>query len=355
MRSVESKSMNSLRFAAFAVAIFMQAGSAFAGGPLWVVKTNGNAVAPAKWVGTVKLSTDQGPLSTACRLDEFYSCMLDENGNPIVDVLLTNEDGDALVAQAAAQWSGVATSSFRAQVTGTLPQDITGANVGTVIGAWNGGGIQVIYDADGSVISELTGGTGYGVLGIASPEYLAGDGSTQITEGWLVVGGSSFPTANPEPVSGVVTHELGHAINLAHSQVNGYLSINNPAYLGRTGPERAGPDQCGTSTAYPAQEEIETMYPIINPYPNRPDYDSPQMATVDVADDRLPCRRCIRPRTTRRAPARSRAASLRRTGTASSRASTSSHVASTSLLRAPSRAFPATLPRASRARTARSS
>ena len=110
---------------------------------------SGGTLKPARWEGTVKVYTDQGSLGA-----------------------LDNATANKLVANALKQWSSVPTSSFRAVIAGTLPFDVTGANAGQVIGASNGGGIQVIYDSDGSVLGDFM-GAGPGVLGIASPEFLA--------------------------------------------------------------------------------------------------------------------------------------------------------------------------------------
>jgi hypothetical protein len=242
---------------------------AFAGGPLFIVPSGGT-LKPARWEGTVKVYTDQGTLGA-----------------------LDNATANKLVANAVKQWSSVPTSSFRAEIAGTLPFDVTGANAGQVIGASNGGGIHVIFDSDGSVIRDFM-GAGDGVLGIASPEYLAGEGSTQIVEGWVIIRGEDdykeiWPDYTPgEPTSGVVTHEFGHAINLAHSQTNGYYARNkgDPDLGFPDGPEQAGPDQCGkVVAAYPRADQIETMYPMINPFPWSKSYNSPQMAIVDDADD----------------------------------------------------------------------
>src|SRR4030095_16531443 len=162
---------------------------AIAGGPLFVVPSGGT-LKPARWEGTVKVYTDQGPLGT-----------------------LDNATANKLVANAVTQWSSVPTSSFRAVIAGQLPFDVTGANAGQVIGASNGGGIQVIYDSDGSVIGDFM-GAGPGVLGIASPEYLAGPDSNQIVEGWVIIRGEEnyrdFFTDYTwgEPTSRVGTHEL---------------------------------------------------------------------------------------------------------------------------------------------------
>ena len=139
---------------------------ALAGGPLFVVPSGGT-LKPARWEGTVKVYTDQGTLGA-----------------------LDNATANKLVANTVKQWSSVPTSSFRAVIAGQLPFDVTGANAGQIIGASNGGGIQIIYDSDGSVIGDFM-GAGPGVLGIASPEYLAGPDSNQIVEGWVIIRGET--------------------------------------------------------------------------------------------------------------------------------------------------------------------
>ncbi len=269
MKGIDFRKGRALRGSLAAIAACALIAPALAGGPLFVV-TSGGTLKPARWEGTVKVYVDQGGLGA-----------------------LDNAAAIRLVANTVKQWSSVPTSSFRAEIVGTLPYDVTGANAGTVIGAANGGGIQVIFDSDGSVIRDFM-GAGEGVLGIASPEYLAGEDSAQIVEGWVIIRGEEdykdfWPDYTPgEPTSGVVTHEFGHAIGLAHSQTNGYYSRNeaNPDWGIPEGPEQAGPDQCGKAVAsYPTAEQIETMYPMINPFPWTMHYNSPQMATVNVADD----------------------------------------------------------------------
>lgn len=276
-----------LRGALIVLATFV-AGSAFAGGPLFLVPV-GDSLKPARWRGTVKVYLDKGNLNvgTSCVTDSSGSCELDASGNPVYPVL-DQQSGDDLVKATVGQWSSVRTSSFRAVIAGRSSVDITGANLWDYIGKYNGGGIQTIYDADNSVIMELTGGDGYGILGIASPEYLAGEGSTEIVEAWQIIGGSFLSATSTEQISGVVTHEFGHAINLAHSQTNGYYSGDRgyPDFGIPDGPEQAGPDQCGRAVAdYPTADQIETMYPMINPWPWSRTYNSPEMAKVDNADD----------------------------------------------------------------------
>jgi hypothetical protein len=243
---------------------------ALAGGPLLVVPTD-HGLQPAKWQGTVKVYTDLGTLG-------------------VVDNALANK----LVKSSLQQWSSVPTSSFRAQVVGTMADlglgDITGANAARIIGADNGGGIHVIFDADGSVLRDFI-GVGDGVLGIATPEFLEAEGSTRIVEGWVIItaeGEGIEEVVTGAPLSGVITHELGHVIGLAHTQTNGLYFRNQPieAWGLPAGAERAGPDQCPAKvTTYPTTEQVETMFPFIDPYPWCPTYNSPGMATVNIADD----------------------------------------------------------------------
>src|SRR5580765_7541554 len=133
MRSANSIVRRVLKRSVIALAAYALIAPAFAGGPLLVVQSGG-ALKPARWEGTVKVYTDQGTLGT-----------------------LDNATANKLVANAVKQWSSVPTSSFRAVIAGQLPFDVTGANAGQVIGASNGGGIQIIFDSDGSVIGDFMG------------------------------------------------------------------------------------------------------------------------------------------------------------------------------------------------------
>jgi uncharacterized membrane protein len=262
---------NKLSAAALAVCVTCASLPALAGGPLLVVPTN-HGLQPAKWEGTVAVYTDLGSLG-------------------VVDNALATQ----LVKNSLQQWSSVATSSFRAQVVGTMADlglgDITGANAASIIGADNGGGIHVIFDGDGSVLRDFI-GVGDGVLGIATPEFLAAEGSTRIVEGWAIItaeGEGVEDVVTGGPLAGVMTHELGHVIGLAHTQTNGLYFRNQPieAWGLPAGAERAGPDQCPAKvTTYPTTEQVETMFPFIDPYPWSPTYNSPGMATVNIADDK---------------------------------------------------------------------
>ena len=189
---------------------------------------SGSTLKPARWEGTVKVYTDQGTLGA-----------------------LDNATANKLVANTVKQWSSVPTSSFRAEIAGQLPFDVTGANAGQVIGASNGGGIQIIYDSDGSVIGDFMGAGPRACSASRRRSSSPVPDSNQIVEGWVIIRGEEnyadgvYPDYTPgEPVSGVVTHEFGHAIGLAHTQTNGFYA-SQPAGLPGLGlarwPRAGGP------------------------------------------------------------------------------------------------------------------
>jgi uncharacterized membrane protein len=184
-------------------------------------------------------------------------------------VTFDNATGVAEVRKGIQEWSSVRSTSFRGQVSGSFADiglpDINGANAGLVIGAWNGGGIDVIFDADGSVFTDFF-GVGPNVLGISTPEF--GDDATgYVTESWTVLNGQAISAddVGAAHFQGVATHELGHAIGLAHTQTNGASFFYGPF----TG-EPVGPQSC---TALPYRvdltpADVETMYPYSDPSPS---------------------------------------------------------------------------------------
>src|SRR5215204_2629712 len=197
-----------------------------------------NAGIPYRWDVTtpVKIYTDNGPFEIISAAD----------GTAVPGTV-----ADQTVAFAANQWSSVPTSSFRAQVVGNfdsigLPDVSDAATAAMVIGADNGGGIHVIYDAvlstswgQGKIMKEFFGAPP-NVLGIASPEF-ADEATGTITEGWMIINSQQRWVGDDQLLNfaGIFTHEMGHAINLAHSQTNGAVFFSNDA---------KGPKSCAVTT-----------------------------------------------------------------------------------------------------------
>jgi len=240
------------------------ASPAWAGGPLLIFNP-ATKTAYHYPPGTVNVYTDSG-----------------NNG------MLTNAQSDNLTANAFAQWTNVPTAYFSAAIAGKITlggvvTDITAANAGQVIStdghdAPNGGGIWVIYDTDGTICSNFF-GFPPGVLGVASPEF-AEDGTANLTESWVVVNGAAIDPNDTSPYpgayfGGVYTHECGHSIGLAHTQVNGAI-----LFFG----ENDGPQGCPSlSGTLPDVSQMETMYPAIDPTPGSGS--GLAEATVEQLDD----------------------------------------------------------------------
>lgn len=229
------------------VALAVAAPAVRAGGPLIIYDPATRT--PLAWADTVRVYTDLGP-----------------NG------VLTNDESDTLVARGIREWSNVPSSSFEARIAGEIlvggvPTDITLANVDSIITpsqfalAYNGGGVHVIYDSDGSILSGFFGAPP-GVLGVASPEFTE-DNSPEIIEGWVVINGTYIDPSDTSPIpganyAGVYTHEFGHSINLAHTQTNGAIG-----FFG----DNNGVGGCSDLGGVLSVSQIETMYPFIDPTP----------------------------------------------------------------------------------------
>src|SRR5262245_6562431 len=179
---------------------------------------------------------------------------------------LTNERANEMVQFATQQWSSVPTSSFRNAIAGNFLDlelgDIDYLTVQLVLEQYNGGGIDVVYDSDGSIMTNYFGLDPTSVLGITNIDYVQ-TGTNEILEAWMVLSGPGIPAVDTNGVGfqGVITHEMGHALNLAHSQTNG--AVDNFAVLDQPQPSGCNAPWIGG----PGHYQVETMYPISTPEP----------------------------------------------------------------------------------------
>ncbi len=249
-----------------------------AGGPLYLYENQ----VPLRWDVTspIPVYTDLGDLcDTNIEAWPYSGC-------------LTNDQADAAVAFSFDQWTAVPSSTFQAAVAGDFSDiglpDITGENANLIVGPDNGGGYQVMYDTDGSILRDFFGAS-EAVLGISSPEWATDD---IITESWAVINVAAVPEGDDgSHVAGVMTHEFGHGINLAHSQANGQITFfGAPWYwipwatMGCPAPYDVAPIEDWEQYQEWVKAEMipntETMYPLIDP-----EHTGEAMSTVDRPDD----------------------------------------------------------------------
>ncbi|TDI79102.1 MAG: hypothetical protein E2O79_10860, partial [Caldithrix sp.] len=194
--------------------------------------------------------------------------------------VLSNTDAVNMVNGSFGLWgnTNIPTSNLSFINAGQLSMDVvTAADFAAVTGTSNGLS-PIIFDADGSIFEAL----GIDALGFASINVVTATEPYLVLEGFAVLNGdyidgdtSDGNETTLESFGGVMAHEFGHFLNLAHSQVNGHyflgdrddpgfitygsppaasLSIMFPIALGLPG-EPTGPttDDIRTiSTLYPA-------------------------------------------------------------------------------------------------------
>ena len=271
----------------FAIGLALAGGIAQAAGPLYT--TGGADPQPLRW------DTSNGPIPVYT--DGGGAFTWDYDG---VTPFITIERANEVTQFAFDQWNNVPTSTFQAEIAGTIESqtgiaDVTGANATDIYGVENGYGFWVLYDTDGDILEEYFGVPRSAVLGIAFPEWGTDDGeiieATAVMNGWYVWDHDTELNQH----AGVFTHEFGHAINLSHSQVNGQMAyVSLPASWGAAefapGAVGCGVDPVHRYDVNPAWDPalrpadpaiIETMYPLID---NR-GVAGIEQSTIDHPDD----------------------------------------------------------------------
>ena len=250
---------------AVSLALVAAAGATQAAGPLYL--TEGANPQPLRW------DTSNGPIPVYTDGGEAFTFDFD-GVTPFITIDRANE----ITQFAFDQWNNVPTSTFAAEIAGTIEEqtgiaDVTGANAAEMYTRENGYGFWVLYDTDGSILEDWFGVPRTQVLGIAFPEW---ENNGEIIEATAVMNGWNVHVNDTEGnfVAGVFSHEFGHAINLSHSQVNGHMGYISHPFQSQYYPGIAAcgveaihrwdlPDIPGTTNpADPAM--IETMFPFIN-------------------------------------------------------------------------------------------
>ena len=154
-----------------------------------------------------------------------------------------------LIEHAVGQWNGVATSTLTLSIGPPLEVDIenlTESEFDALV-ITNDGTNPVIFDSTGAIFEDMFGAES-GVLGLAGPSLVLAE-TGKIVKSFALFNGENAKPSNLEIFKAVVTHELGHFLNLEHTQING-LRI-----------DEALPGFGGTVSV----SDVATMYPVLLP------------------------------------------------------------------------------------------
>ena len=147
------------------------------------------------------------------------------------------DNAAALVSTAAsfARWANLSGTNLSFTVNSTTPLssdgDVDTAAEFMAIRGVNDGISPVVFDTDGTLFQAL--GFGSNVLGFAGPEFSSG---TTIIEGFQAYNGAFVQDTNSATVAaleGTMAHEIGHLLNLDHTQINGHFFLgdnNDPSF-----------------------------------------------------------------------------------------------------------------------------
>lgn len=192
--------------------------SAFAGGPLWFQKGGG---VPLQWMDNlVVLYTDPGSF-----------CSKIDNNTAVSWVKEAIDVWNNVSYQPVIGKAGVKTSLLQVQHKGNLSADVNASNVSEYLKSEAGQSV-IIFDADGEITSLVAGEENKDeVGGFTIIPYTDQDGKKIIRDVSIINGhmfcgyfnsgpGTSAYDQAVKYVKAIIAHELGHLLNLDHSQVN---------------------------------------------------------------------------------------------------------------------------------------
>ncbi|MCC6849982.1 MAG: hypothetical protein IT294_15870 [Deltaproteobacteria bacterium] len=254
------------------------------------------SAAPGLAAGPIFVADDGAPLVWRIRPVPWSS---DRGGLGVLDEAAARQ----LVADGFAVWAAVPTADIAFAAAGALPVDVGAPDVGRFVGVCDDGVSPIVFDTDGAITDALFGaGASGSILGFAGPE--CGTFSPpEITEASAVLNGKfidGVASAGNAEVSldvfrGVMIHELGHYVNLDHSQIN-LLEAFDGASAGDdaiatmfpfvvSGPEMATlarDDEASLSGLYPADDFAATTAAITGEV-RRGDTDAPFRGAFVIA------------------------------------------------------------------------
>ncbi len=195
----------------------------FAGGPFLVDSLNNSGVALRWQNDTLTWCADEGPLSSGVDNAAAIQMVTEAFNDWTTKVTITNGQNQAVVT----------TVAKAAQDTTCKPGDIDGSNHEPYTTGFDKPP-TIIFDADGSVIEDLMGdGASDGIVGLSYPGAADSSGLIMTKGGFAAFNGKMLTngklgsgTTAQEYFKASIHHELGHLLNLDHSQVNYDLAKN---------------------------------------------------------------------------------------------------------------------------------
>ncbi len=239
--------MKKILAAIFFIFIFSLQGPSYAGGPFAVDVINDSGVA-LRWKNdTMDWHLDPGRVSPNVE-NSIGKGWVDEALDVWNDVTILNAEDDL-----------VETSTFKSYYKGMLPEDVTSQNSQPYLSAYSGVS-SIIFDEDGDITAGLLGELNRStVVGLSAP-LLSDSSGLYITKGFALFNGYVLEAGDLAKSGDVaqnlfkatILHEIGHMINLDHSQVND----STAQQCGDAGTLYMRDGDCDEESEY-----IPTMYP----------------------------------------------------------------------------------------------